>query len=503
MSTTPALITPFDPNALRDAPGAREALRRAGFHRAGVGGFLKGAHPEKDLPLLRRRAAAGGDAFHLAVRLFLLGETVPEDDLPRLFHREQVEQLAAAGLLERCGSPVGWRSVAQLAPAPGGDGLLLSDWTLDLAALADDHVLGVGAASDTLASLTPRRPFRRALDLGCGAGCQSLLAAAHCGWIVGTDISERALNFARLNARLNGAANVEFRAGSFFEPVAGERFDLLVANPPFVISPEHERVFRTGSARGDAVSEFVVGQAPAFLEDDGLAVILLNWHHQSDADWAERPLAWTAGNGCDTWLLRFNTDEPLVYAAEWLRTEGKTADAMGAALDRWDAYYRSLGIQQISAGVMVLRRRPGAEVWTRADTLAFGRHAGACGEHLERVVAGETYARAASDEAMLAGRFHLHPDHLVDTHLRLGPDGWTQSQPVLRPQPGLELAGRLDGLLLQVLARLDGTRSLAEVVALCTAASGLEAAAFAESCVGVVRKLLRAGFLVVPVEARG
>ena len=497
MSASPD--APFDPAALRDASGVRAALQHANYTAAEVSCFLQGAQPDKDAPLLRRRTAGSNDPFHLAMRLFLLGEALDERTLCPLFAPGQIQELTDAGLLAVEGGER-YGSIAQLAPVSGGTGWLLSDFTLDLAALADDHVLGVGAASHTLAALTPRRPFRRALDLGCGAGCQTLLAAAHCEHVVGTDLNARALHFARLNARLNGVANVEFRAGSFFAPVAGERFDLLVANPPFVISPENDRIFRTGSAQGDAVSEHVVREAPAYLEDGGMAIILLNWHHQDADDWPGRPVSWVENNGCDNWLLQFDANEPLVYAAEWLRTEGKTGAALGDALDRWSAYYQGLGLARISAGAFIMRRRHSSQNWTRADALPFGKHAGKCGAHVERVLAGETLAREATDDQLLAGRFHLHPDHLVDTHLRCEPTGWTQGPLTLRPQPGLDFPGRLDGPLLQILGTLDGTRTLAEALSICASQDGLTANTLTVPALGALRKLLRAGLLVVSPE---
>ena len=494
-----APAAPFDPAALTDASSVCAALQRANYDSTEVGRFLQGAQPDKDAPLLLRRTAGSRDPFHLAVRLFLLGEAIAADALTPLFTSDQISQFAAVGLLTRHGGN-SWRSLAQIAPVSGGDGWLLSDFTLDPAALADDHVLGVGAASYTLAALTPRRPFRRALDLGCGAGCQTLLAAAHCGHVIGTDLNGRALNFARLNARLNGVHHVEFRVGSFFAPVADERFDLLVANPPFVISPENERIFRTGSAQGDAVSEHVVRQAPAYLEEGGLAILLLNWHHQHADDWPHRPVTWTEGNGCDNWLLQFDANEPLVYAAEWIRTEGKTGAALGDALDRWSAYYQRLGVSRISAGALIMRRRSAAPNWTRADALPFGKHAGECGAHVERVLAGETVAREWTDAQLLAGKFHLHPDHLVDTHLRCEPTGWTQGPLTLRPQPGLAFPGRLDGPLLQILAALDGTRTLAAALEICAARSGGDVAALTAPALGALRKLLRAGLLIASAE---
>ena len=84
--------------------------------------------------------------------------------------------------------------------------------------------------------------------------------------MVATDVNERALAFAEFNCALNGVENVEFRSGSLLEPVLGERFGLVVANPPYVISPGLDVVFRDSGMERDAVSETVVRGMPDLLE---------------------------------------------------------------------------------------------------------------------------------------------------------------------------------------------------------------------------------------------
>src|SRR5205814_2148722 len=108
------------------------------------------------------------------------------------------------------------------------------------------------------AALTPRRRVARALDVGTGNGAQALLAARHSAQVVATDVNPRALKYTQLNAALNGVANLETRAGSLFEPVAGERFDLVTCNAPYVISPETRWQYRDGGLPGDELSERVV-----------------------------------------------------------------------------------------------------------------------------------------------------------------------------------------------------------------------------------------------------
>src|SRR5690606_2332065 len=86
-----------------------------------------------------------------------------------------------------------------------------------------------------LERLAPGVPLRIA-DLGTGSGAIALALALERprARVVATDASPAALAVARGNADALGAGNIEFRHGSWFEPLAGERFDLVASNPPYV-----------------------------------------------------------------------------------------------------------------------------------------------------------------------------------------------------------------------------------------------------------------------------
>jgi len=87
-----------------------------------------------------------------------------------------------------------------------------------------------------------RMPASRSiLDIGVGSGCIAVALAKRLpnAMVTGTDISEPALAVARRNALRNGV-DVEFLAGSMFEPVGGRRFDLIVSNPPYIPSADIE-----------------------------------------------------------------------------------------------------------------------------------------------------------------------------------------------------------------------------------------------------------------------
>jgi release factor glutamine methyltransferase len=91
----------------------------------------------------------------------------------------------------------------------------------------------------------------RVLDLGSGSGAVSLALAKERprASVIGVDISRAALEVARANARLQKLDNVEFRESDWFDAVRGEKFHIVLGNPPYVAEDDSHL------ARGDALFE--------------------------------------------------------------------------------------------------------------------------------------------------------------------------------------------------------------------------------------------------------
>jgi len=187
----------------------------------------------------QRALGSRDDTLSTLTRLFILQDSVPDTAVRGAL---PIDALRACGVVESDGDE--WRAVVDIrpygSPDDGADGWLVSDHaaTLDTARGAPraDHVLGVSPASTTLAQLTIRRPIGRALDLGTGCGVQALHLARHTQSIVATDLNPRALRLADLSLRLSGV-RTELRLGSLYEPAGNDPYDLIVTNPPFVMSP--------------------------------------------------------------------------------------------------------------------------------------------------------------------------------------------------------------------------------------------------------------------------
>jgi len=112
------------------------------------------------------------------------------------------------------------------------------------------------------------------LDLGTGSGFLAILSSKlGADRIVATDVSRRALEVARENARLNGVDNIDFRLGSVYEPVEDEVFDLIICNPPMTPSKDPLPEYTWGGIDGRAILEQVVKDAPRHLRRGGRLIM--------------------------------------------------------------------------------------------------------------------------------------------------------------------------------------------------------------------------------------
>jgi methylase of polypeptide subunit release factors len=453
----------------------REALASAGYTGPGIARRLHTSGEPiftyVDLEVYRRRLAAEPDRLSMLIALLLLGDDVPADELAGLLVETGVAELRDGSL----------RGLVRVVPH---DELLIASDRLDVEGA--DRVAGVHRPSATLAHLTVRAPVERALDVCIGNGIQALLLSRHAGRVVATDVSARALAFAGFNFALNGVANVELRQGSLLEPVVGERFGCIACNPPYVISPDAEFTFRDSGLPGDRVSELLAGGLPGLLEPGGFATLMASWAQTGDAP-AARPREWLDGAGCDSWILRTTTDDPLSNAAAWTREAVDGPDEFGAALDRWTAYYRELGIEALAYGALVLRRRDG-DNWSRGATLP-PRALEPASSHLLRMFAGVDLAAAGGD-SLLAQRLVVVPAARFEQSVS-PVEGWMVVDAALALEEGLGFRADVDEPTLRLLRALDGTITAREAV---VASLGEEALPRAAE---LLRGMIETGFLSI------
>lgn len=132
-------------------------------------------------------------------------------------------------------------------------------------------------------------PQPRMLDLGTGSGCIAITLALERpdASLTAVDVSNAALAVARANAATLHASNVVFRAGRWFDPVAEERFDLVVGNPPYVATGDphltagdvrfEPRGALTSGPEGLDHLKHIVAAAPRFLLEGGWLLLEHGW----------------------------------------------------------------------------------------------------------------------------------------------------------------------------------------------------------------------------------
>lgn len=477
--------------------------------------------------------------------LFMLGEPVGAAALETALPRTGVAGALAIGLVVPTQSASGEQRYApavDLRPHEAEDAHGSVRWWVasDLGelvtgqALASDHVLGIGRAGLTLAALTPRKPVETALDLGVGCGIQTLYLLRHVRQVVATDISTRALEFTAFNVALAGvdSARVQLRQGNLLEPVAGQRFDLIVSNPPFVITPPSVRqaglpLMEYRDAGGPILPVLVRGLED-HLNPDGVAVMLGNWEHREGTSWRTSVNQWI-GKSLDAWIIQREVQDPVEYAAMWLRDGGLTPERSGVAFENalaaWQEDFDSRQVSGVGMGYLVFHApvaagapsglggaalegqaapeepasdaaAPGAvvEPWRVLEEVPTSGQ-GALGEHVAQVIAAHEALRGLDDAQVAALKLRTASGLSKEESLTPTP---VPTAPVIRQAEGF---GRVIAVGMPEVALLsasdEGLLTVAQIAAAVASLTSEDPAAVLADMVAATRTFAHAGMVTI------
>jgi hypothetical protein len=443
--------------------------------------------------------------------VFVLGATVSAELFAEAVPRLGLEGARGLRLVEVVGDAV--RPLVDLRPYSFVDGTGVGSWWIasDLGeltvggALREDHVLGVGGASTTLSGLMLGTPVEAALDLGTGCGIQAMHAARHSTRVVATDISQRALDFASFNARLNGIRNIEFRLGNLFEPVVGERFGHIVSNPPFVITPRTAGVpayeYRDGGMVGDELVHAVIAGLADHLLPGGVAQLLGNWEYRDaggspQRDGLDRVRGWVEESDLDAWVVEREVQGAALYAETWIRDGGMRP---GPEFDRlygaWLDDFEERGVDRIGFGYLTLRRPIGATRLRRVERLD-GPIGSGLGIHIAESLASWGWQAGLSDEEL--GRTHLSVAADVTEERHYWPGAEDPTVMTLRQGGAFGRTVPLDTGLAALVGACDGELSIRAIIAAIAELLEVDRATLAGDLMPRVRDLVVTGFLHRP-----
>jgi hypothetical protein len=536
--------TPDAPRS--DLPGLLTSmaadLRRLDYTLDGVAGLLgptasAALNRDQIIPALLAAERAvrednGVAPLAAVVRLWLLAEPQERETLDAALPGTGVKGLLELGLVQPVPGSGLITAKADLRPycwdknddGSGGAELWVAS---DLAAhqqagvLRHDHVLGIGQASTTLVQTTIRHHTERALDLGTGCGIQAFHLLHHCQHVTATDISARALAYARFNILLNAETlsvdpdrledRVSLRLGSLLEPVAGEEFGLVVSNPPFVIprssgeDAADQFTYRDGGLPGDGIVAALVADLPGILAPGGSAQMLGNWEVPAGAGWDERPKSWVRP-GADAWFIQREQVSPEQYAETWLQDASESRDRQHYRY-AYAAYLEDFASRDV-AGIgfgMVWLRRPAAagrapisrfEEITYPIEQPIGPHLGAAVERSDWLAAHD-----------LAGTHLLVADDVTEErHQRPGAEH--PGVILLRQGAGLRRTNLMSTELAGFVSACDGDLTAGQIAGALEALlgggmdvgmggeEGFDAGSFQGALLADVANLVRDGFLI-------
>ncbi|MET9434079.1 methyltransferase [Streptomyces sp. NPDC006551] len=507
-SLTTSLPVPAHAARLREALLAADFTADGLLELLGAPAYAALARSET-VPALR--ATRGDSPLEALVRLFLLQGAVPaeraaaalplEEALADGWVRESEGEVRATVDVRPYGGPEGqdWFIVSDLGCAVGGAG--------GIGRKDEGVVLGVGGASTTLAGITVRTPVSSALDLGTGSGIQALHAAQHATLVTATDLNPRALDFTRLTLALSGAREAELLQGSLFEPVDGDTYDLIVSNPPFVISPGARLTYRDGGMGGDDLCRTLVQEAGERLNDGGYAQFLANWQHVEGEEWQDRLRSWVP-RGCDAWIVQREVQDITQYAELWLRDSGDHREDPAEYVRRYEAWldeFEARKTRAVGFGWITLRKNAAVasgavepsiviEEWPHPVEQPLGDTVRA---HFER----QDYLRAHDDAALLAEHFALAPEVMQE---QVGlPGAEDPEHVVLRQNRGMRRATKVDHVGAGFAGVCDGSLSAGRILDAIGQLMGEDPVLLRDRTPQAIRLLVEEGFLLPVGEGSG
>ena len=504
----PPLLHP-DPALCRDlaadlrAAGFASAPLRAAWGESADSAIARGLRSPAVQALEGR-----DDALAVLGRLFVLGMPQPLALVDRALPVTRAAGLVRLGFATIRGDEV--TPAVIIRPQSFSDEHGEGEWwiasDLDEAALGgplpEDHVLGVGGASQTLVSLQLPTPAARGLDLGAGCGIQALRARRNVADVVATDISARALAFTRANALLNGVENIVTRQGSLFDPVEGEQFDRVVSNPPFVITPRVAGVpayeYRDGGLIGDDLVAAVVSGVGAHLAPGGVAQLLGNWESRDGVDGLDRVRDWVAASAVplDAWVIERESLDPVSYAELWVRDGGTVPGtaAFASLIDAWTRDFAERDVTAIGFGYVLLRRSAsGLSTLHRYERLPQALPEGGLGLHLADALAAHDRLATMTDADIAASTLVVAPDVTEARHHVPGAEDPTLIE--LRQGGGFARSLLVDPGLAALVGACDGDLPVGALVDAIAQLLEVDAPELRADLVPRVRELIFTGFL--------
>ncbi len=472
-----------------DSDYSQEGLRNV--FSSGVRGEPAPRINPADAPMLARRSRGAG-ALGVLADCFSLGLSVESKRAKAAVPEDVLIAAIDSGLLEADGD-----SLKPTVAIATFDDRLIAMETAEVHRKReiDNLALPVNATTHQLFSFLIRSRSRRSLEIGCGPGPLTLHASRFSDTVTGADINPRALAYSRFNAALNGVEGVSFCQADAMTPFRGE-FDRIFSNPPYYITPGNRLLYCENPDELDGFCERLTRQAIPLLSEGGYFQMLMDWVEVKGEVPEDRIRRWVEGSGCDALLIRRSTRSLDESCWRMLReTEPDSTKVNAEQLEEWVQYFQQRNVRAVHGGMLALRKRSGRN-WFRSEQTQ-ERTTARFGDVVERMFEGYTYSAQVSNNDLLDTKPTLVGGAKLEKNADYQEGRWIYGNAFIRSAAGRGMRFKVDPSAERFLERLNGRKTLREVVRGIPDRPGVSRENLTEELVSLVRRLLEFGHVTL------
>ena len=350
------------------------------------------------------------------IRLFQLRGSVPQQSIEEIFGQQNTNLLESLGMLNRKGdefsSAIDLFCCGGLLFATDHRYMIQADDHLD-----EDPVMYIGMDSHGLVQTAPREHCEHVLDLCSGSGVQGIVASRYARNVTAVDINPRAIRFARFNAQLNGIENYHAKLGNLYDVVDNQKFDCILANPPFVPSPDEGLKFRDGGVSGENILRSIIEGSWSHLTAEGRLCIVtdlvnVETYNQKLSSWLGQV------NAYGLILSTADRDEILFSVPHCHAPFSQSLEDYNRELERWINNFRGADLKAVNFGYILLWKRP-EEVGCDLTQRTIHNPTTPIWEQVQDWLEQRQYWDSNQSDPMILA---LHPELRINTEETIGSD---------------------------------------------------------------------------------
>lgn len=490
-----------------DFARARSLFEKAGFNEETVCRVFKISDMAKLSSLEREKidlSSIGSDLLVLLIKLFILVDSMPLDEIKKQIDDETIDALFALDIL-RTGNfgddKQGCYSTVFLYPVAGM--LIASDRHNNpdgspFEPPADIVFPAINAGTLLFLKAISKSPTEDALDIGAGSGIAALVLSKNAKSVIASDITARSTHFAEFNGLLNGCFNVEAVEGDLYAPVEGRKFDRIVAHPPYVPAIHKTTIYRDGGQTGEELVKRIVEGLPLYLKPGGTLYCVCMGIDAEDGGFENRVRQWL-GEEQERFDVIFALGEER-SAKRFARDLVELQHDDFSDIVEWDRIFAGIGAKKLVYGALVIRlhseneRRSGAKPLTMRPRLIIdidGSYFDWAIKWHHWIERPEALKELAQMKPRLSPQLRVKITHVVNEGALVP---WDHLLEAVKPFPSIT---RVDPWVVPVAAEFNGRRTVEGLYNAARDASAIPETCSLDDFINMTAMMIERGYLEI------